>query len=139
MYGCMYDVICVHMFIYGACAVHDEYRWSVWSVYMGSMCSVYLVHVYGHGKSQSSFPGGAGANHDKLKEMLICMCDGFMAIDHYPQERCACCAWEMQTEGIPGLRVVPHVARGGGVSEGPSQLRQHVPFTNFPCSSSPTP
>lgn len=26
MYGCMYDVICVHMFIYGACAVHDEYR-----------------------------------------------------------------------------------------------------------------
>lgn len=66
------------------------------------MCSVYIVHVYGHGKSQSSFPGGAGANHDKLKEMLMCMCDGFMAIDHYPQERCACCAWEMQTEGIPG-------------------------------------
>lgn len=34
---------------------------------------------------------------------------------------------------------VPHVAKGGGVSEGPSQLRQHVPFTNIPCSSNSTP
>lgn len=41
--------------------------------------------------------------------------------------------------GHPGLRVVPHVARGGGVSEGPSQLRQHVPFTDTPSSTCPTP